>query len=493
MQHSSDRSRPSLPRPGLFEIAHDRKVSGTVTVAGRNTRLYVWDDSVLEIMSGSTILGVLDDLTKISLIGCYTVDKRHIENQYGTRYMCDILPEYVILGEHIERGDRSIEEITFKLRDRSLFNDSDAFGSSFFNDIELFQQIAQSTDRKVESVEEFNWIQYYTGKSAIFRTDTVLGQVAARHEPSMRTGVSVHYVPTSDVVVSVRPYAQVTVVEALTRMETVLQFLDSMAGRTQITREIRVHRGHDRDLSSASVNASILPDHRTHGGAGDTSPLYILIDPVKETEIFCSVLTEWLGRYQGWHEARSRLSLLWSGVDYDEDRIVRSANAFDLIPKQDYAGNVSVSADMKQAVKAARALFKPLPDSEERHSVLSALGRVGEWNLKRKVRYRTRNLMEAIGAALPMLCMVTDEAVNFRNYYVHGSLPRVERNKVHRFLPFLTDALEFVFVASDLVDAGWDISNWLRKPKPTGHPFQHFLMNYRDSMERVRAAIASEK
>ena len=101
--------------------------------------------------------------------------------------------------------------------------------------------------------------------------------------------------------------------------------------------------------------------------------------------------------------------------------------------------------------------------------------------------------MEAIGAALPMLCMVTDEAVNFRNYYVHGSLPRVERNKVHRFLPFLTDALEFVFVASDLVDAGWDISNWLRKPKPTGHPFQHFLMNYRDSMERVRAAIASEK
>ena len=419
MQHSSSLSEPSFPRPGLFEIAHDRRVSGTVTIAGRKTRLYVWDDSMLEITSGSTILGALDDLTKISLIGCYTVNTRHIRAQDGERHMCDILPEYVVLGEHIERDDRSIEEITFKLRDASLFNDSDAFGSSFFNDVELFQQIAQSTDRKVESVEEFNWIQYYTGKSEIFCTETVLGKVAAHHAPSMRTGVSVHDVPTSDVVVSIRPCAAVTVVEALTRMETVLQFLDSIAGRSQITREIRVHRGHDQDLSSASVSVSILPDHRTLGGAGDTSPLYILIDPVKETDTFCSVLTKWLGRYQGWHEARSRLSLLWSGMDYDEDRMVRTANAFDLVPKQDYAGDIAVSIDMKQAVKAAKELFRALPNSEERHSVLSALGRVGEWSLKRKVRYRARNLMEAIGAALPMLCMVTDEAVNFRNYYVH--------------------------------------------------------------------------
>jgi len=395
MQNSPNRStRPTLPRPGLFEIAHDRKVSGTVTIAGRKTRLYVWDDSMLEIRSGSTIHGVLDDLTRISLIGCYTVNRRHVGTQEGERHMCDILPEYVILGEHMTRDDRSIEEITFRLSDASLFNDSDAFGSSFFNDIELFQQIAQSGDRKIESVEELNWIQYYTGKSTILSTDTVLGQISARHTSSLATGVSVHNVPTSDVVVSIRPLAEVTLGEALTRMEALLQFLDPIAGRSQITREIRVHRRDDRGRRSPKVSVSILPDHRTHRGAGDTSPLYLLIDPVKEAGTFCRVLSEWLKRHEGWREARSRLSSLWSGVDYDEDRMVRAANVFDLIPKHDYTGDVAVSSDMKQAVKAAKALFKSLTDSEERHSVLLALARVGEWTLKRKIRYRARNLIE---------------------------------------------------------------------------------------------------
>ena len=493
MLRNFDRSIPSLPRPGRFEVSHDRKVSGTVTIAGRNTRLHVWDDSVLDIKSNSIIFGVLDDLTRVSLLGCFTVNKRIIRTEYGNRYVCDILPQYVILGEHIARDDPSIEEITFQLHDVSFFNDKDAFGSAFFNDPELFQQIAQSTGGRIERVEEGNWIQYFTGKSTIFCTETVLGQVSARHTPTFSTGIFVDHVPTSDVVVSIKPLAPVTVVEALTRVETVLQFFDVIGGHSQNTREIRVYRRDAKVHGGATVSVSILPDHRKHGSEEGTNPLRILVDPVTAAETFSNVLTEWLRRNEGWGNARSRLSLLWSGSDYDEDRIVRAANAFDLIPKCEYAGVIAVSSEMKRSVEEARALFKSLPDSEERNSVLSALGRVGEWNLKRKVRYRARNLIQEIGTALPKLCMVTDEAVNLRNYFVHGSAPRVGKDQPHRFVRFLTDALEFVFVASDLVDAGWDIVSWLRKSKLKGHPFQDFLVDYCGRMERVRVAIASKK
>ena len=132
-------------------------------------------------------------------------------------------------------------------------------------------------------------------------------------------------------------------------------------------------------------------------------------------------------------ESRSRLSPSWCGMDYNEDRVVRAANAFDLVPNCEFAGDISVSSDMQRAVRETRTLFKSLPVSDERDSVLGALGRVEEWNLKRKIRYRERNLIDAIGESLPELGMVTDEAVNFRNYYVHGSPPRVLKEQVPMF------------------------------------------------------------
>ena len=162
-----------------------RKVSGTITIAGRNTRLHLWDDSMLDVKSNSLIFGVLDDLTRVSLLGSSTVNKKTIGTGYGNRYMCDILSQYVVLGEHIEHDEPSIEEMTFQLYDVSFFNDQDAFGSTFFNDPELFRQIAQSKGGRIEQVEEWNWIQYFTGKSTIFSSETVLGQVSARHTPTL--------------------------------------------------------------------------------------------------------------------------------------------------------------------------------------------------------------------------------------------------------------------------------------------------------------------
>ena len=254
MLRNLDRSLPSLPRPGLFEISPGRKVSGTITIAGRNTRLHLWDDSMLDVKSNSLIFGVLDDLTRVSLLGSSTVNKKTIGTGYGNRYMCDILSQYVVLGEHIEHDEPSIEEMTFQLYDVSFFNDQDAFGSTFFNDPELFRQIAQSKGGRIEQVEEWNWIQYFTGSSE------VLGQVSARHTPTFSAGISVDNVPTSDVVVRIKPLAPVTVVEALTRVETVLQFFDAIGGHSQNTRDSSLSEG-----CSAVGLRYVFPFSRTEG------------------------------------------------------------------------------------------------------------------------------------------------------------------------------------------------------------------------------------
>jgi hypothetical protein len=110
-------------------------------------------------------------------------------------------------------------------------------------------------------------------------------------------------------------------------------------------------------------------------------------------------------------------------------------------------------------------IFRALDNSPERDSVLNALGRVGEPVLKHKIRHRSKGILAKVGDHLPDLQFVTDHAVECRNHYAHGS-PRLDYyyNNFFDVVTFFTNSLEFVFAASDLIDAGWDIVAWYSTP-----------------------------
>lgn len=71
------------------------------------------------------------------------------------------------------------------------------------------------------------------------------------------------------------------------------------------------------------------------------------------------------------------------------------------------------------------------------------------------------------------------EAVNLRNRYVHGSTTRHDYSKDPDLEIFLTDTLEFVFAASDLVDAGWNICDWVKCGPHMHHPFGSYPLNWK--------------
>jgi hypothetical protein len=71
---------------------------------------------------------------------------------------------------------------------------------------------------------------------------------------------------------------------------------------------------------------------------------------------------------------------------------------------------------------------------------------------------------------------------------VHGSLDGLEYEKIESFLPFLTDTLEFVFAASDLIDAGWNAQHWSTKSLGSGHSFSRFLAGYDYLIGELRIA-----
>jgi len=54
---------------------------------------------------------------------------------------------------------------------------------------------------------------------------------------------------------------------------------------------------------------------------------------------------------------------------------------------------------------------------------------------------------------------------------------------------FFVDTLEFVFAASDLVEAGWDVKAWSAKPTGTSHPFGAYRISYAMHLRKLKALL----
>jgi hypothetical protein len=162
---------------------------------------------------------------------------------------------------------------------------------------------------------------------------------------------------------------------------------------------------------------------------------------------------------------------------------------FDILPDSAVPRNVALSEELKSAKARCKRIWKGLPLSPERESLLNALGRIGKSTLKNKIRWRAKLLTHAVGERFPDLITVTDEAVNCRNYYVHGGERRFDYGKHLEVSNFFTDSLEFLFAASDLIEAGWDAEAWCKTPTSMSHPFGRYRIGYLENLRRLKSLI----
>ena len=478
-------------KSGNFKITPNQEVNGTLTLSGRSTSLYVWSEDLPDSSPETSITGVLDDLQKVSLIGCNIRSQGHTGRYDRVIHKTIFSPRCVIFGDrYFSDSEKVVCEISFSLEHAvPLFDDTDAYGTIFSNS-EAIDRLAQieNPDRRV-FVGEWNWISYYTGKKTIFSSDTDIGRVSAEHAPVFSVGVATNLGLTKKTYINIKFDTPLTVTESLFRMGRVIQFIDIVVGHRQNVSEISIHTGYDHPSQSADLYSTSYSEHHSSHREDETGFHAILIDPVHSAEHFSSVLRAWMQRDVKWRTARVRLSREWGQRSYSYDRIIAAANVFDLLPGEVYGDNTPISEDLRDAIAQARQIFKQLPESDERDSVLGYLGRVGGWRLKRKVRHRATRITDVIGDLLPEIGVVIDEAVKLRNFYVHGTPTRVSNGEPLKLLSFLTNSLEFIFFAADLVDAGWDIGEWCRKPKPLGHPFHDYLVYYQEDLDKLKAVI----
>jgi hypothetical protein len=476
---------------GTFTISPGRNISGELTLAGDRTSLYLYDSEPFNTHGVRHLNGVLADLTKISLVKCITTSGPGSGSRGEDRYhFANIFSHFVTYGDcHVTPDVETVTAVHFVIDDApTLFYDFDAF-STVIDARPFIDEIAHANklDREIKTGPEPQ-IVYFTGKREIFSTDTVLGKISAQHNPTYPFGGPKGVCLRNTISVTIRFKRNVVFEDAITRVLVLVRYFGLLIGRPQNVPNLSLSLGASDQRLRVYWSMPPKRDSSSHGDK--PQPAEVLVEPVRQSEAFNTVLRNWLERNEAWQDARLRFFNSFAEQRrYDIDRLIGAANMFDILPTSAAPRDLELPEQLTQAQVAARALFLGLPPSPERDSVLGALGRMGKSKLKQKIRYRAERIIDACGDHFPDILSVVDEAVNCRNHYVHGAEARIDYSQNFDVVTFFIDTLDFVFAASDLIECGWDIKAWSQTYTSTSHPFDRFRINYRSGLQMFRALV----
>ena len=478
---------------GTFKLGKGRSIAGELKLEGPKSRLCLYDSHFFNAraLDDASIHGVLRDLTKVSLLDCVSLQSSEHGGPKEKRYVAHLFPNYVVLGEkYLRSTEKVITSAEFLIGDAAtLFYDFDAFGTVVNAKAHIEQLVKANRVNREIPVGSNPIIQYFTGKHQIVTAKTEIGHVSASHRMRHGMGGPEGVAIKNEIWISVEFGKKRSFHEALRDLYRLVRFLEVVIGRQQNVPRLRMRRG---PLASENIYevACSHPWRRKGKGFEKPHPGDMLLDPVREGRTFGSVLRNWLRMDEERLVARNRFASSFAqGSSFNVDRTIAVANAFDILPASAVPSDVPLDAGLLAAKAHCRQVFKSLPSSPERDSILNALGRIGKSSLKRKVRHRVEYITKAVGERLPELVMVADEAVNCRNYYVHGGVARLNYQEEYIVSTFLTESLEFIFSGSELIEAGWDIRSWKETHSGISHPIGRYILNYKPQLERLKAAL----
>lgn len=472
---------------GWFQLPSGEGHHGRLTLCGPETRLTLWGGEEFRLAPGSlaAVTGVIENSKSVSLFDCIHVGGKGFPllPDPTMSQRVDLFPHHVFAGyKHIGPTDNAVSAVSFSVPDANALFHTRKRMTVLMSSPELLEEVLRvHSDSWEPDIGDTPEIAIHAGFKVICSSPTSIGDVSVTHAPAMSMNMVSGPSVQNQVSVRIEFDKALDVRRGVSRAGVVSRFLELIIGRPQRPIQVYLEVGKDARGGPETLEVYHTTAYGFRSRVRGRDPGDMLIDPIAESDEFSKVLRRWIDRDDTWENARVQFSKAWCR-DYGENRAIRAANIFDLIPDLAFAGSPPLPGGVVEARDRARSLFLDVSRGPERDSVLGALGRVGDWTLKQRIRHRSQILVEQIGHRISEINRVTDAAVDWRNEIVHGTPARVDGAK---HVSFLTNTLEFVFGASDLVEAGWDIVGWLEAGHLRGHPFFEYLLNYEENLKRL--------
>lgn len=474
---------------GTFQFDNASHHFGELDLNGDLTNLRIFGQKVEEFEDCSTIRGKTDRNEKVTCLGCQSREIASFGFEEHGSQSVSIFPHYVTIGhDYIPPEQNVIRQVSFSFTDiASIFKDTQSFGSIMSAGEEL--QIVLNTRRPKAGVlaSKNSLISYFSGDFEAIRIRTSIGEVVAWNRFEVPSAGPF----THDLRVSIKFEKEITFDECIKRIQTLRQFLVFLSGRAQAISSLEIGVASEtmynvEGMVWLQVYWSLPPAGPIAMNGEGENIRDLPLHAAKDSQQFQAVMANWIARQDTWHVPRMRyLECVELGRRYTASRIIAAANMFDLLPDSAVPTATEIDADLRQVAEQARAKFKALPDGPERNSILGALGRIGKPSLSQKVFYRADIVWPFIPRISRNIRDVLKIAVQCRNYFVHGS--EFDYDLYADQIDFLTDSLEFVFAASDLIESGWDVSNWSSRGFVGDHQFSFFVAHFAENLEKFLA------
>ena len=461
---SSVSNSEAVTRNGFFSIGSHHNLPGTLFLQSSNSILNVWlnHPSNLDILKDQDIYGILDNGDKVSLINCIMLRGNSAWKRKNTSTITNLqfFPHYVILGhEYLRISDEIIAGVSFQVNDGyALFGNYNSLSTLNLNSnqVKELSRLGIFDDIKLTKDNDIT-IAYSVGYLEIFSVNTIIGEISVHNSANTGRNFKEGLYMKRNISIDLKFINSLNMEKMREKINKILRFLEIISGCPQNIAKIEITIGKDQSVRTLSVYLNAYSNDKNMQNY-DPSPADVLICAGDQPNQFTNLISNWLKRDEdeAWQIARERFSNVWSKQrNYDPDRIVAAANMFDLLPK---------------------SVFRPIKE------------------LKKKIRCRSRLVKNAISHNLENIDYITDQAVELRNLYVHGDKSNGSRKKLMKFLPLLTDTLEFVFCASDLIELEWDFLSWYEASKSKKHPLGIYIhYTYPDQSERFLAYLRACK
>ncbi|SFI91439.1 hypothetical protein SAMN05444507_112182 [Pseudomonas syringae] len=445
-----------------------------------------------------SLFGESLDYRKISLFECIGESPDSIGTFPKAAFQQDLFPHYAIVGDkHVSENEKAFDSISFGTDDLGLlFSPAGMYGSAQADPLELQALLDKSFPANKIATGGRPTIFYFAGPQKEVAEDVTLGLFSTELEFQASTSDHAGINCTSNTLATLKFKEPKTLLEAIDSIIAIQMFLTIISGRYQGIQNIT---GTTIDLALKESDAPslkteiywsyapIATKHTTMTTKG------FPITPKHDSGEFYDIFRRWMHRHESWMPARLRI-INWQkkGRNYDENRLVAAANAFDILPNSTYPEIGELSAETLEAKNQCKALIRKLKAGPEKEQALNTLTFWGGKSLKLKVLSRAKIIHEVFGDHFADLDSILTIAIATRNYYVHGT-NKFGHEHFEDLIVFLTDALEFVFMASDLIECGWDAKRWAAKYVGASHPLAAFYRGYLYQVPHFLNAKANAK
>ncbi len=462
----------------LFDLGEGRKITGQLRLKRGglfdSNVVSIVDDEFFHVADGGSLHGISTG-GMVSVLDC--VGDGILGSTGGDDYLIhhgDISFRYALFGKrHITADEKSVRGIEFTLEgvESSVFvHDNFAkFGLLYDPDKTVLDAIERTRPeyQKGAFVKEKAVVSYFTGDHDILpRFETVLGIVHVGR--LIETDFLGHIMKGTPRITVDFNDAPTTLEDALGKVRQICQFFAWMMGYALAWKDVLVFTLPSNEsglrADADGVFEMFGPNERKVAPE-EARQCGTLIDGSRHPEHFMKVMKKWLERNGNEKKktANARFSSCFPGISKRslEDGIVSAANTFDLLPNEDKPEAQPLEEDLQNVLADASKKVKSCMPGTQRDDILTTLGNVQRnKRLRHIIEHRAEIVLEHFGqGSIKQLDKVIGHAVKCRNYYTHGPGDQQPSDIDYAdagVVLFLTQTLEFIYGASELLLCGWE-------------------------------------